>query len=222
MERFGRKMATNNVKTSVKIPQFNRENIHIYINELKMWQFVTEVEKKKQGPLVWMSLPLNDSSNIKQAINDIIGMDDLSKDDGMDKVLELLKKTFQQEKELEAFSKWKQFDRVRRIEGEDVRSFVNRFNTAYSAIAKMEITIPVSTRAIILVQKAMISEELERMVIHKVEFEQDGCFEEVTKSLVRMMGDSTKVLKEDNDESYVAEKVEKRLTEVMAAYKWKK
>merc|ERR1712059_198907 len=127
----------NNVKMSVKIPEFNRENIHIYMNELKMWQFVTEVEKKKRAPLVWMSLPINDPSNIKQAINDIIGIDDLSKDDGMDKVIELLKKTFQQEKELEAFTKWKHFDRVRRTAREDIRSFINRFNTAYSAIANM-------------------------------------------------------------------------------------
>merc|ERR1712059_185899 len=126
----------NNVKMSVKIPEFNRENIHIYMNELKMWQFVTEVEKKKQGPLVWMSLPINDPSNIKQAINDIIGMDDLGIEDGMDKVIKLLKKTFQQEKEIEAFTKWKQFDGVRRNEGEDVRSFVNWINTAYSAIPR--------------------------------------------------------------------------------------
>ena len=118
-------MMAATVNTSVHIPKFNRENVHIYINELRMWQFVTGVEKKKQGPLVWMSLPINDSSNIKQAINDIIGMDDLSKDDGMDKILELLKKTFLQEKELEAFTKWDQFDRVRRNEGECVRSYVN-------------------------------------------------------------------------------------------------
>ena len=87
-------MAANNVKTSVEIPKFNRDNIHIYMNELKMWQFVTRVEKKKQGPLVWMSLPINDPSNIKQAINDIIGMDDLIKEDGMDKIIDLLKKTY--------------------------------------------------------------------------------------------------------------------------------
>ena len=93
----------NNVKTSVRIPRFDRENIHIYMNELRMWQFVTGVEKKKQGPLVWMSLPIDDPSNIKQAINEIIGMEDLSKDDGIDKVVALLKKSFQQEKELEVF-----------------------------------------------------------------------------------------------------------------------
>ena len=59
MERFGLSVASNNVKTSVNIPTINRENRYIYINDLKMWQFVTGVNK--------------------QVINDTIGMDDLRK-----------------------------------------------------------------------------------------------------------------------------------------------
>ena len=31
-------MTAINVKSSVNIPTFDRENIHIYINKLKMWQ----------------------------------------------------------------------------------------------------------------------------------------------------------------------------------------
>ena len=102
----------------------------MYLDELSMWTIVTEVEKKKQGPLVWMSLPKNEPSNIKQFINDSIGIEDLNKDDGIDKLIAAMKKAFQQEGEIEVFSKWKEFDRVRRKDGEDVRTFVNRFNTA--------------------------------------------------------------------------------------------
>ena len=124
-------MVANDIKSSVEMPKFNKEDVSIYINELKMWQFVTGVEKKKQGHLVWLSLPSNDSSNIKEAISN------LSKDDGIDRVFELLKKMFQQEKEVEAFSKWKKFEGVRRVEGESIRSYVTRFNAAYEAITKM-------------------------------------------------------------------------------------
>ena len=80
------------VKTTVKVPEFDRENIQMYIDELLMWQFVTDVDKKKQGPLVWMSLPKDEPSNIKQFINDSIGIDNLSKDDGIDKLIEAMKK----------------------------------------------------------------------------------------------------------------------------------
>ena len=42
---------------------------------------------------------------------------------------------------------------------------------AYGAMAKTKITIPASTRAYILVQKALISEGLKRMVMHRIDFD---------------------------------------------------
>ena len=83
-------MAINNVRTSVEMPQFNRRNIRAYMKELKMWQSVCGVEKKKQGLVVWLSLSIDDPSNIKEAIHGIIGMDDLIKEDGLDKIIDLL------------------------------------------------------------------------------------------------------------------------------------
>ena len=55
------------IKTTVRVPEFDRENIQMYIDELTMWSLVTEVDKKKQGQLVWMSLPKDDLSNIKHS-----------------------------------------------------------------------------------------------------------------------------------------------------------
>ena len=52
-----------------------------------MWALVTEVEKKKQGPLVRVSLPNNDTSNIKQFINNSIGVTDLDKDHEITKLI---------------------------------------------------------------------------------------------------------------------------------------
>ena len=150
-------------------------------------------------------------------------MDDLNKDDGIDKLIAAMKKAFQQG-EIEAFTKWKEFDKVKRKEGEEVRTFVNRFNTAYNAISKKRITIPESTRSFILVQKASISDELERIVIHKVDFTKDDCYDEVSKSLIRIMGDSKKVNNDMEDEVCIAEKVEERVSEVMAGMsgRWNK
>ena len=133
-----------------------------------------------------MSLPKNDPSNIRQFINDSIGVADLNNDDRITKLTEPMKKAFI-EGEIEAFSKWKEFDKVRRKEG--VHTFVNRFNTAYNTISKKEITIPPSTRLFILVQKAAILEEMERMAIHKIDFIKNDCYDEVSKILIRIKGD---------------------------------
>jgi hypothetical protein len=205
VEAPGRRMA--GVRATVRVPKFKRESIQMYLDELKVWKMVTDVEKKKQGLLVWLSLPTDEPSNIKQFINDSIGPDDLAKDDGIDKLIAAMKEAFEQEGEIEAFTKWKEFDKVRRKEGEDVRTFANRFNMAYNAIAKKQITIPVSTRSFILVQKAGITEEMERMVIHKIDFTKDDCYKEASKSLIRIMGDSKKMDINNEDEVCIAEKV---------------
>ena len=52
-----------------------------------------------------------------------------------------MKKAFQDESDIEAFTKWKEFDKVKLKEGEEARTFVNRFNTAYNAISKKQIKI---------------------------------------------------------------------------------
>ena len=51
-------------------------------------------------------------------------------------------------------------------------------------------------------------------MIHGLDFEKDDCFKEVTKSLIRLMGDSTTVTKDDRD-IFIAEQVEERLAEAM-------
>ena len=89
-------------------------------------------------------------------------------------------------------------------------------HTAYNAISKKKITIPPGTRSFILVQKASISEELERLVIHKVDFTSEDCYDEVSRSLIRIMGDSKKVTNDYGEEVCVAEQVEERVNEVMA------
>ena len=82
-----------------------------------------------------MSLPKDDPSNIKQFINDSIGVADLNKDDGIDKLIQAMKKALPEEGEIEVFTKWKEFNKVKHKEGEEARTFINRFNTAYNAIS---------------------------------------------------------------------------------------
>ena len=65
-----------------------------------------------------MSVPKNVSSNIKQFINNSIGGKDLNKEDGITKLIEAMKEAFKEEGEIEVFSKWKEFNKVRRKEGE--------------------------------------------------------------------------------------------------------
>ena len=75
------------IDTVVKVPEYDSNNIQMYIEELMMWMLIMSVEKKKQGPIVWMSLPKNDPNNIKQFISNSIKNKDLNKDDCIEKLV---------------------------------------------------------------------------------------------------------------------------------------
>ena len=89
-----------------------------------------------------------------------------------------------------------------------MRTFINQFNAAYNAISKKQFMIPESTKSLILVQKASISNVLERLVLHKIDFTKNYCYDEVSKSLIRIMGDTKKINYGIEDGVCVTEKVE--------------
>ena len=55
------------------MPEFDKRKIQMYLNELKAWQTWTEMEKNKQGPIVWLSLLKEGPKNIKQLMRDWYG-----------------------------------------------------------------------------------------------------------------------------------------------------
>ena len=88
------------IETVNGVRKFDSNNIQMYIDELMGWMLVMQVENK-QGLMVWMSLPKNEPSNIKQFINNSIRIEDLHKDDGIKKIIAVLKKAFQEEAEID-------------------------------------------------------------------------------------------------------------------------
>ena len=103
------------IENVFKVLEFDKNNIQLYLNELTVWTMCAEVKRKKQGSLAWNSLP----TVIKHFINDSIGMEDFNEDDGIDKFIVAIRKTFEQESKTKVSSKWKVFDETNRKQYED-------------------------------------------------------------------------------------------------------
>ena len=73
-------MAETGVKTMIRVPEFRKDNIQGYIDALRTWQFVTDMDKKKQALVVWMTLP-EYSSNIRDLVTNSIRLKQLQEDD---------------------------------------------------------------------------------------------------------------------------------------------
>ena len=69
-------MASKNIYAPTALDQI--EEIQEFLRELAIWQCVTYLEPKKQGPVVYLYLP----DKIRKSCNDV-SVEDLNEDDGL-------------------------------------------------------------------------------------------------------------------------------------------
>ena len=67
----------------------NQREREQWLQELEIWECVTDLEKKKQGPMVYLSL----TDKIRKSCNDI-SVRDLNKDDGLDILVRKIKSLY--------------------------------------------------------------------------------------------------------------------------------
>ena len=71
--------------TRVPTPQFSAENFRIYMEEVALWRALGEVAEEKQGSMLWLALPRDHPSDIKELIMAKVGIEELKKKTGVNK-----------------------------------------------------------------------------------------------------------------------------------------
>ena len=69
--------------TRVAVPEFSEEQFKTYMEEVMLWREVCDVPKAKQGIVLWLNLPRDHSSDIKELIMAEIGIDELKTENGI-------------------------------------------------------------------------------------------------------------------------------------------
>ena len=80
-----------------------------WVDEVQVWQTVTELEIKKQGPAIALSLP--EESSIRDKVFSELGVDKLHTDDGVKTLINFLDKIYKQDELSAAYEVYTQFDR---------------------------------------------------------------------------------------------------------------
>ena len=128
-------MATSNLKQP---PVFNPDGGDSYVdwkNDMAVWALCTKEEKKRLGPLVYLSL----QGDARDAVRDV-PLESLSQDDGLNKVIEKLDSIFLKDDTARAFCAIKDFVEFRRESGQSFTKFMVEFNAKYREIKKHELT----------------------------------------------------------------------------------
>ena len=82
----GEAPAVGTRRGSMRIPDpvFSDNNFRSYMDDIELWREECELAKAKQGILLWLSLPRDTPSDIKESISASLGMDKLKKDTDID------------------------------------------------------------------------------------------------------------------------------------------
>ena len=96
-------------RTTVQCPRFDTQNFELYLNKVEVWKVLGKAPKTEQGLELWYALPDSHPSDIKEKISEEIGLANLAKEDGADRFLEVMRKSFKKKDEQMAYEVYLSF-----------------------------------------------------------------------------------------------------------------
>ena len=75
-----------------------------WLNDVKIWQLFTDLEKKKQGPALYLTLTGRAHECVRELTPEVIGGED-----GVKKIIEKLDKLFMKDQNTRAYLAFKEF-----------------------------------------------------------------------------------------------------------------
>ena len=93
-----------------------------YKKELKIWQALTDLPAKKQGPSLYLSL----TGRAREAALEL-DIGDISKDDGVEKILQRLDKLYLQDTNQSEYLAYQEFENFKRPLQMSMREYLNNF-----------------------------------------------------------------------------------------------
>ena len=122
-----------------------------YVDELTAWTYVTDLDKEKQGIAVALSLPENDSSQIRDKVFCELKIEDLNANDGVDILIRFMDNVFKKDELTDMYEQYTNFDRYKRKNEDTMESYVIEFEKLYHKTRKFNMELPESYRVQALV-----------------------------------------------------------------------
>ena len=148
-----------------KPPPFDSE-VDDYLswkNDLEMWEAFTEVEDKKRGPAVYLSL----QGQARESVRDL-KVADINVDGGLKKVLDRLDAVYLKDKNTRAYHSFQKFHDHKRGPGETFQQFIVPYERLYADTLKYNMVLPEGVRAFFLLRAVNLPKEKESLAFATV------------------------------------------------------
>ena len=139
-------MASKNIHTPPVLDQI--EEIGKWLRESAIWGCVTDIEPKKQGPAVYLSLP----DKICKSCNDV-SVQDLNKDNGLNVLINKIKSLYAKDMNALAFMAYDKFENFRRSDDMNIIDYINEFERLNNQIKHFGMELPTRVLAYKVLKK---------------------------------------------------------------------
>ena len=155
-------MATN-VNISAKytiahkygLPVLNNNNFEHWEHELELWQLVTDLDVKKQAPVIYLSLNERD----RQACA-VLTKEELNHENGVKALLDKIRELYAKEKNQAIYEAYENLETYRRESDMNIRDYINEFERLNNKIKTLkEAPLPDPLLAYRLLKNANLSED---------------------------------------------------------------
>ena len=135
------------------------EEIEEWLREIEIWQCVTDLEEKKQGPVVYLSLP----DKMRKTCNDI-SVANLNKEKGLKVLIAKIKSLYAKDRNALAFMAYDRFESFKRPDDMSIIDYINEFENPNNRIGKYDMVLPTGVLAYKVLKNANISTEKQQLI----------------------------------------------------------
>ncbi|XP_057310466.1 uncharacterized protein LOC130648431 [Hydractinia symbiolongicarpus] len=174
-------------------PVFNdKKPYNRYVDELKAWTLLTDLEKQKQGIAVALSLPEEDSTQVRDKVFSEISIADLNKEDGIDTLIAFMDNLFKKDELTDMYEHYTNFDRYKRKSDETIESYIIEFEKLYNKTKKFDMGLPDSVLAFKLLDGACLKHSDRQLILTGVNYEEvNTMFKQMKIALKKFFGEQS-------------------------------
>lgn len=175
-----------------KPPAFGEKSYDRYIEELKAWSIVTDLEPPKQAVAVALSFPDSDPTQVKDKLFNELKIEELNTDGGMALLIGFMDKLFKKDELTQVYERYVSFDRFRRVKDMRMESYIGEFEKLYNLTKKHAMTLPQNVLAFKLLECALLDHKDRQLVLTAVDYSKvDTLFEQMKAALKKFFGEQS-------------------------------
>lgn len=180
----------------IKTPEFKAQHYERYRLELEAWREITDLEKKKQGIAIALTLPEDDETGIRDKVFDELKLEDLKKDNGFETLLAFLDGKLLKDDLSDSWEKFNNFESFKRDSELSITDYISKFDQKYNKIVKKGMKLPSEILAFKLLKQANLKHDEHLLVLTGMDYtKREELYEQAKSSLKKFKGDQVNELK---------------------------